>query len=152
MKLTSVMMLVGLGVAAITSPGAAVAATTPQSCVCLLSESSSTGNAPVGTLVASTGTVLVSGTTGFQTISTGSTIAPNAEVQTGPSSSAELQLGENCDLKIGADTTVTLTPGSDGICVAETVVTDTANNNLALGLGAGGLVIVGLGIDKAISH
>ncbi len=141
---------------ALTSPVAMVSQASAQSdCTCLISETSP-GSA-LGSISKANGDVFKTGSLGLVSAPAGTEVNAGDVITTGASSSANISLGNDCVLALGASAEVTITPVDGNICVR--LVQEPAGGNgvglglaAAGGLGAGALLFVGLGQDNPASQ
>lgn len=140
-----------------TSPIAIVSPAIAQSdCTCLIREPAP-GSA-LGSVSIANGDVFKTGSAGMVSAPAGTEVNTGDVISTGASSSANISLGTGCDLALGPSAQVTITSVDGNVCVRLIQEPVGGGGGLGLGLavagglGAGGLLFVGLGQDDPASQ
>lgn len=136
MRITSIGRVAALAVGMTVLAGTAMA----QECTCRvpLAEGS------VGQILNASGDVRIAQATNFSRASGGADLELGTRVIVGRGS-ANVRIGNNCDIALGANSSLTLIPTNDFICVAVETGQTVAFNNVgtALGVAGGTLLVVG---------
>lgn len=112
-KLLSFSLALAFGLAA----SGAVQAQQPEGCECVTPAQGAGEGQPVGTVTSASGRVNVLGQQGWAPGSAGTPILSGGKVETGLVSNASIQVGR-CQLEVGQQTQVTVTPADGQLCVA----------------------------------
>lgn len=131
-KVRTAVLAVGL----VTGAGSAWA----QDCTCRVPMS----DGAVGQILNASGDVRIAQSTNFTRVSGGAALAQGTRILVGRGS-ANVRLGNNCDIALGANSSLTLIPSDGSICASVDAGQTTASSNVgtALGVAGGALLVVG---------
>lgn len=131
-KVRTAVLAVGL----VTAAGSAWA----QECTCRVPLSEGT----VGQILNASGDVRIAQATNFTRASGGTELAQGTRILVGRGL-ANVRLGDNCDIALGANSSLTLIASNGSLCAAVDTGQTTASSNVgtALGVAGGALLVVG---------
>lgn len=126
-----------------------------QTCGCLVPVSSVPAGQAIGQFNSISGQVNVLGKGGWVSAANGGSLFADSKVETGPGSSTSISIGK-CSLNVAAQSTVSITPTDQALCVAVANTAPAVNNTalIAVGVGlaaVGGVLAVSTGDDKPAS-
>lgn len=98
--------------------GAGAGAAYAQDCGCVVSMSSLPSGQAVGQLTSATGQVNVLGGDGWVSASSGTPLFVGSQVETGAGGAASLAVGNSCSLNVGPQSSASLVPSGQSVCVS----------------------------------